>query len=100
MNDGGEGYLARLAGTKQQHLDLVLRHDLVSPELILDLLIACEWNVSKGVISQCVGVEKETHGLWLLRQRRMMVHNPYQRRRDKGVKRGWEGGRRKCRGRE
>jgi hypothetical protein len=36
-------YLARLASTEQQHLDLVLGYDFVSPELILDLFIACEW---------------------------------------------------------
>jgi hypothetical protein len=34
-------YLARLASTEQQHLDLILRHNLVAPELILDLVIAC-----------------------------------------------------------
>lgn len=48
---GGEGYLARLASTKQQHLDLVLGHNLVSPELILDLLIACEGNVRNRRVS-------------------------------------------------
>jgi hypothetical protein len=40
MGDGGV-YLARLASTEQQHLDFVLRHNFVSPELVLDLFIAC-----------------------------------------------------------
>ncbi len=35
-------YLARLASTEQQHLDLVLGYDFVSPELILDLFIRRE----------------------------------------------------------
>jgi hypothetical protein len=36
----GDGYLARLASTEQQHLYLVLRHNLIPLELILDLLVA------------------------------------------------------------
>ncbi len=33
-------HLARLAGAEQQHLDFVLRHDLVPPELVLNFFIA------------------------------------------------------------
>jgi hypothetical protein len=36
-------YLARLAGAEQEHLDLILCHNLVSPELILNFFIACGW---------------------------------------------------------
>jgi hypothetical protein len=65
-------YLARLAGTEQQHLNLILGHNLVPPELILNLVIACEqevrWYKKRG--------EKETHGLWPLHQLRMTERNP------------------------
>jgi hypothetical protein len=42
---GTGAYLARLAGTEQQHLNLILGHNLVSPELTLNLVIACEQEV-------------------------------------------------------
>ncbi len=49
-------YLARLASTEQQHLDLVLRHNLVSPELILDFFIAYKYG--RDGISQRMGLER------------------------------------------
>ncbi len=45
-------YLARLASAEQQHLDLVLRHNLVSPELALDLFITCK---TEGISQKRVG---------------------------------------------
>ena len=35
-----ETYLAGLSSTKQQHLDLILCHDSVPLELVLDLIVA------------------------------------------------------------